>query len=125
MPNCKNCGNKLSQRKNKLGICKKCFHAESIGEKSLHWKGGRKNNNGYVMIHKPDHPNSDQQGYVREHRLIIEKYLGRYLKKDEIIHHKNGVKNDNRLENLLLVSKREHDFISANERIRDLEGKFV
>ena len=51
------------------------------GKNHWHWNGGRKNNNGYVMIYKPNHPNCDQQGYVREHRLVMEQYLKRYLRK--------------------------------------------
>lgn len=64
--------------------------------------------NGYVRILKPEHPFHDNRGYVKEHRLVIEGYLGRYLRKDELIHHINENKSDNRLSNLQKMSKVEH-----------------
>ena len=108
---CKKCGKKLTVRKSKTGLCHNCFMEQAVGGKGLHWKGGTKNNNGYTMILCPNHPNCDQQGYVREHHLIIEKKLKRYLLKGEIVHHLNGIKNDNRIENLKLLTKIEHDLI--------------
>lgn len=68
------------------------------------WKGGRRKNNGYVSIYAPDHPNRDARTSVLEHRLVMEAYLGRYLTRLEKVHHKNGVKTDNRIENLELWS---------------------
>jgi len=85
-------------------------------EKSARWKGGRRiSNDGYVFIYKPEHPRSDDHKYVKEHWLVIEKALGRYLTKDEVPHHINGVKTDNRLENLyLFASNSEHTFFHKN-----------
>ena len=78
-------------------------------EKSHAWKGGKiKRKSGYVFIMDKNHPNCDSNGYVQEHRIIFEKYLKRYLKKNEIIHHINGIKDDNRKENLELKSVGEH-----------------
>ena len=79
------------------------------GSKHYNWKGGRKTHSeGYVWIHSPKHPFRDKHNYVLEHRLIMEKYLGRYLTKDEDVHHKNGIKDDNRIENLQLLTHAEH-----------------
>lgn len=79
------------------------------GEKNPRWKGGRLiRHDGYVWIHSPNHPNVGQLGYMMEHRLVMEKHLGRYLTLDDEIHHKNGVKTDNRIENLLLTTKSQH-----------------
>ena len=70
------------------------------------------NRNGYVYIRKPLHPFATKQGYVAEHRIIIEAKLGRYLTKGEKVHHINHKPNDNRLKNLLLCKdESEHKMI--------------
>jgi len=73
-----------------------------IGEKSSSWNGGKYKSEGYIFIYKPKHPFATKSGYVREHRLIAEKYLKRYLTKLEVIHHINEIRDDNKLENLYL-----------------------
>lgn len=75
------------------------------GESSPAWKGGRyKNGYGYIFIYSPNHPFKNRSGYVREHRLVMEKHLGRYLKPEEVVHHINGVKDDNGIKNLKLFT---------------------
>ncbi len=74
------------------------------GENNPCWRGGRiERNDGYILIYKPEHP-LNNKGYVFEHRVTIENYLGRYLTKKERIHHKNGIRDDNRLGNLELLN---------------------
>lgn len=74
----------------------------SFGKKARRWKGGRiLNSRGYYILYAPRHPHARGK-YVLEHRLVMEKKLGRYLKPFEAVHHKNEVKTDNRIVNLRL-----------------------
>ncbi len=74
---------------------------DQSGKNNPAWKGGRMLEKGkYVLIHQPDHPFANRHGYVREHRLVMEKALGRYLSSGEVVHHKNDNGLDNRLSNL-------------------------
>jgi len=80
------------------------------------WNGGKKRvraKNGvdyYVYVRTPGHPSLKGKStkYVAEHRLVMEKYLGRFLRETEVVHHKNGVKHDNRIENLRVVTMADH-----------------
>lgn len=79
------------------------------GEKHSKWNGGvAKTVQGYISIYSPEHPYANSNGRVMEHRLVMEKCLGRYLTKKECAHHINGIKDDNRIENLQLMSTGEH-----------------
>ena len=82
---------------------KKYFQYDRHGKNHWNWKGGKKlNSQGYLLVYSPNHPFQDNQGYVREHRLVMEDKIGRYLSRTETIHHVNGNKIDNRIENLAL-----------------------
>lgn len=73
------------------------------GEKNPNWKGGRtKDFEGYIRIYAPEHPAANGRGYVPEHRLVMEKHVGRHLLPEEVIHHINSDEADNRIENLRL-----------------------
>lgn len=90
------------------------------------WKGGRiQEADGYVMVHRPDHPRANNKGYVFEHRLVMEAHLGRILDPKEVVHHENEVRNDNRLENLKLYpSNAEHKREDRARRTTDAAGQF-
>ena len=81
-----------------------------IGSKHHQWKGGRCiTEKGYILIHQPTHPFCNAYGYILEHRLVMEEYLGRYLTPKEVVHHNNGNPSDNRIEKLgLFANKSEH-----------------
>jgi hypothetical protein len=86
------------------------FPKATYGERHYAWKGRLIDKNGYVMIHCKGHPNARKHThYIFEHRLVMEDSLGRFLLPTEVVHHINGVKNDNRIENLQLFdSNGEH-----------------
>ena len=79
------------------------------GNKHWNWKGGKYKSKDRWYIYFPNHPSADKRGYIRHSRLIVEKCLGRYLTKKEVIHHINEKPNDDRPENLyLFISQKEH-----------------
>jgi hypothetical protein len=68
-------------------------------------KGWWLSSQGYVMLFRPEHPNRDANGCIKQHTLVMSEKLGRPLTEDENVHHINGIRDDNRIENLELWSK--------------------
>lgn len=89
-----------------------------VGDKNPCWRGGRSKVRGYVLIYKPGHPHATygRKNYVAEHILIMEDFLGRHLGENEEVHHKNGNRQDNRLENLELHTKATHSGVEMKKR---------
>ena len=119
----KYCSKKCSNKNNHF-----LYRNQSL-ENNPRWKGGKmKDGFGYILIKNRNHPKTNSRGYVREHILVMEKYLGRYLKNKEIVHHNNSIKNDNRIKNLCLFKndnahKHWHKFIRTHG-LKDIQINF-
>ena len=100
-------------------------HVRTIPPEEIRGSGtGRYKTQGYVKRKVENHPFSDKRGYVSEHRLVMEKLLGRFLKPDEIIHHNNHQRDDNRAENLLLMTdQKRHAAGHAASQERDADSQ--
>lgn len=90
-------------------------HARSP-EKHYHWRGGQTIKNGYVFVYAPDHHRARGGPYTKRCYLVMEAHLGRLLKADEEVHHKNEDKTDDRIENLQVLTKREHMRLHMRDR---------
>jgi uncharacterized protein (DUF1330 family)/RNA polymerase subunit RPABC4/transcription elongation factor Spt4 len=107
------CGNLINRESKK---CVECYKKEE--KIPNNWKGGRTyHKKGYVLVRAKDHPRNSS-GYVFEHIIVLENHLGRFLAKDENVHHVNGIKDDNRIENLELWVKPQPSGIRAEDAYR-------
>ena len=110
--NCLNCGKEKLVWQSRIDIGKGKFCSTSCGKQGVNawnWNGGIKNVAGYKRKLVSDHPFADKRGYVASHRLVMEKYIGRYLTADEVIHHKDGNRSNNNISNLqLCANQSEH-----------------
>ena len=93
-----------SETKEKMSKAKKEFY--KMGNHPPGWNGGRREGrtDGYIQVYLPSHPLSTKEGYVFEHRLVMEKILGRFLSRSEIVHHIDGNRKNNNPNNLMVFS---------------------
>ena len=99
-----------TKRYNYTGICRKCqMTSGQTGENHHNWKGGKHiDYQGYVRIKAKGHPFADHRGYAKEHRLIAAEKWGVFAVMDNIVHHIDGNKLNNNIDNLELMSQGEH-----------------
>lgn len=88
--------------------------SESQKQKGIGHK--KKRTDGYIYLFYPEHPCSTKDGYIMEHHYVMEKHIGRYLNNDEVVHHINHIRSDNRIENLQLMTFKEHAALHMKER---------
>ena len=95
------------------------------GKYLIHSKYGghtKKRSDGYISVYVPEHPRSNKDGYVMEHVLVMENHIGRHLTNGEIVHHKNKIRDDNRVDNLQIMTKSEHARFHNIERHMKMRG---
>jgi len=135
---CENCGcgkwGRISKGKPVNPLCHHCGSLLSLPRREANpgWKGGRyRTKDGYirVLLAHDDFflPMASKDRRVPEHRLIMARYLGRCLLRWEIVHHKNGIRDDNRLVNLVLLPSRKYHVIDTvtKHRLAQLEARMV
>ena len=118
---CEDCGKErwVNMRAGKPQFirCRPCAGRYRWANRSAHWRGGRRKAHGYIEVYTgrddaffsmamTDKRRTGGGGYIKEHRLVMAQHLGRSLQPWEVVHHKNAVKDDNRIENLELIPSR-------------------
>jgi hypothetical protein len=119
---CKNCTEEyLTITPNSSFFCSVKCVIKPRGKNHGAWKGGRWRSRGYVRVYV------GRRLYRGEHVLLMEEKIGRHLKPDEHVHHINGIKDDNRLENLIVLKKSQHMSLHRKKDVHlklRLRGKF-
>lgn len=116
---CEECGQTFSRKTastRPARFCSKTCANRTMARNRPSTKGYVIDPKGYRLIRAPGHPMASREGYVMEHRLVMATHLGRMLTRDEVVHHLNGVKDDNRPENLVVIPKQYHDRLPKERR---------
>ena len=102
---------------------RKISERNSCNYNGLNGYGHTKNHNGgYVVVYVPRHPHAHKDGYQMLHTVLMERHIGRYLNDDEVVHHINHNRKDNRIENLQLMKKKDHMSMHMKERYAKRSG---
>ena len=97
--------------------------AKMADSRKIHGIGHKKKrSDGYISVYFPEHPKCTKDGYIMEHILVMENSIGRHLNDDECVHHKNRNRSDNRIENLQLLTFKEHASLHMKERWNKKKG---
>lgn len=114
-------------------VFKKDFPKGRNGKDHPNWKGGVRIADGYVYIYVPEHPAAfPGRPYVQQHRLVMEEKLGRYLESDEVVHHLDGNRMNNDIDNLEVKYrgqhlsdhfKASHEVTKLRQRVKELEAE--
>src|SRR3990167_1167480 len=112
--------------------CAKCgqpcyqtaVHCKKCAPHKYNFKGGRFKKEGYAYLWMPQHPRANRVGYVQEHLYNWEEANGKRLPPGWVIHHLNGIKDDNRPRNLIALPNRKHYLVLQvkAKRIQELES---
>lgn len=86
------------------------------GKNHFAWKGGSQNKQGYICIWR-------NGKLTKEHIILMEEKIGKKLTKDEVVHHINEIKNDNRIENLMLLTRSQHIILHRKNKPSQLRGR--
>jgi HNH endonuclease len=106
---CELCGEMFRPSGSRAKFCSRACSARATGLAKR--KGPLRTPKGYVLLYMPEHPMAMRTGYLLEHRKVMADRLGRMLLPSEVVHHRNEIKDDNRPENLEVLSKPDHDRI--------------
>lgn len=126
---CPECGNLKGSR---AKFCKPCNNKHQpwrkVGEENSNWKGGKTLADGYVYIRTKRKSGGAGDSYKAEHHIVWEQHNGK-LPEGYIVHHLNGIRNDNRIENLMAMPRKRHSpmlvIAPHQQRIRELEAEIA
>ncbi len=136
MRTCSGCGERKGFYAEFCRACKKergLYPKPNLGKKAAEhpaWKGGRDiDRDGYVRTYAPEHPWPRSHGFVREHIRVMELHIGRRIRSDEVVHHRDHNRENNGTDNLELMSRgahsRHHRLHDSHLRERDDAGRFA
>lgn len=112
---CPICGKTFNKKGADMFCSNKCLGISKRGEHHPNWKGGKTTDeNGYVSVWTEESNKGINR--VKEHRLVMEKHLGRKLRSDEIVHHKDHNPSNNDISNLEIMTRAEHSRLHAYEK---------